>query len=240
MPSWMNTHVDAFSRLVEKEMSYDVTTAAATDVLWRHFCRFEIVTDQGSQFVNQTLQSFATLTGVRHHMGIAYGTTPYSKEENGIVERANKEVNRHIRNILADKEFVDNWPQMLCLTEKLLNSSVKKPLGASPNTLLFGNAINQEPIDIKDMNQQNNTLTPRSIREYVENFMHRQSKLLLEAAKSQQATNDAHLKKRYANYKTTPFLRQRNIKNITDFSDVDHNCTTPISIAHIIVKHRPR
>ena len=30
---------------------------------------------------------------------------------------------------------------MLCMTEKLLNSSVKQPLGASPNTLLFGNAI---------------------------------------------------------------------------------------------------
>ena len=40
----------------------------------------EIVKDQGSQFMNQTLQSFATLTGVRHH-----GTIPYSKEENGIV-----------------------------------------------------------------------------------------------------------------------------------------------------------
>jgi transposase InsO family protein len=66
----------------------------------------EIVTDQGSQFMNQTLQSFATLTRVRHH-----GTMPYSKEENGIVERANKEVNRNIRNILADKEFVKNWPQ---------------------------------------------------------------------------------------------------------------------------------
>jgi hypothetical protein len=59
---------------------------------------------------------------------------------------------------------------------------VKKPLGASPNTLLFGNAINQEPVDIKDMDQQNDTVTPKSIREYVDTFMHRQSKLLLAAA----------------------------------------------------------
>ena len=142
--------IDTFTRYVELFPTYDVTAAAATDALWRHFCRFgtplEIVTDQGSQFMNQTLQSFATLTGVRHH-----GTIPYSKEENGIVERANKEVNRHIRNILADKEIVENWPQMLCMTEKLLNSSVKKPLGASPNTLLFGNAITQEPFEISDM-----------------------------------------------------------------------------------------
>ena len=64
---------------------------------------------------------------------------------------------------------------MLCMTEKLLNSAVKKPLAASSNTLLFDKAINQEPIDIKDMDQQNDTVTPRSIREYVDKLMHRQS-----------------------------------------------------------------
>jgi hypothetical protein len=69
--------------------------------------------------------------------------------------------------------------------------------------------------------------------------MHRQNKLLVAAAKAQQETNDAHLKKRYATYKTTPFLRQRNMKKVTDFSDIDHNCTTtPTSIAHILVEPR--
>ena len=127
------------------------------------------------------------------------------------MERADKEINCHIRNILADKELVENWLQMVSMTETLLNSSVKKPLVASPNTLLFGNATNQEPINSKDMDQQNDTVTPKSIREYVDKFMHRQSKLLLAAAKSQQEANDAHIKRRYANYKTTPRLRQRNM-----------------------------
>ena len=117
------------------------------------------------------------------------------------------------------------------MTEKLLNSYVKKPLGASPNTLLFGNAINQEPVDIKDVDQQNDTVTPKSIREYVDKFMHRQSKLLLASANSQQATNDAHLKQRYANYKTTPLLRQRNMKKANDFSDIDHDCVTELRIS---------
>ena len=105
--------IDTLTRYVELFPTNDVTVAEATDALWRHFCRFgmplEIVMDQGSQLMNQ---GFATLTGVRHH-----GTIPYSKDENGIVDRENKEVNRHIRNILADKEIVENWPQMLCMTE---------------------------------------------------------------------------------------------------------------------------
>jgi hypothetical protein len=117
---------------------------------------------------------------------------------------------------------------------------VKKPLGASPNTLLFGNSINQEPVEIKDMDQQNNTVTPKSIREYVDKFMHRQSKLLVAAAKSQQETNEEHLKRRYANYKTKPLLRQRNIAKANDFSDIDHDCVTaPSPIAHIWVEPRP-
>jgi hypothetical protein len=45
-----------------------------------------------------TAITFNEMTGVKHHT-----TIPYSKEENGIVELANKEVNRHIRNILFDK-----------------------------------------------------------------------------------------------------------------------------------------
>ena len=90
------------------------------------------------------------------------------------------------------------------------------------------------------MDQQNDTVTLKSISEYVDKFMHHQSKLLLAAAKSQQATNDAHLKRRYANDKTTPLLRQRNMKRANDFSDIDHDCaTTPSSIAHIMVEPRP-
>ena len=76
----------------------------------------EIMTDCGSQFMNATLEGYATLTGVRHH-----STIPYSKEENGIVERANKEVNRHIRNISSDHECVKNWPQMLCIWKVMVH-----------------------------------------------------------------------------------------------------------------------
>ena len=75
------------------------------------------MTDYGTQFMNKTLEGFATMSGIRHHSRI-----PYSKEKNGIVERANKEVNRHIPNIMSDKECVANWPQMLGMTGKLLNS----------------------------------------------------------------------------------------------------------------------
>ena len=85
------------------------------------------MTDRSSQLMNQTLSNFAALT------------IPYSKEENGIVERATKEMNRLIRNILVDED---------CLGTNAVhdrNSSVKQPLEASPNTLVVGDSIPQDP-----------------------------------------------------------------------------------------------
>ena len=57
-------------------------------------------------------------------------------------------------HILADNDCVKNWPQVLCLTENLLKSSVKQLLGALPNTLLFGNSIAQDPVIIQEMDQR--------------------------------------------------------------------------------------
>jgi len=48
--------IDTFTRYVELSLSQ---TVSATSALWRHICRFctpiEIITDQGTQFMNQTL-----------------------------------------------------------------------------------------------------------------------------------------------------------------------------------------
>ena len=96
-----------------------------------------------------------------------FSSIPYSKEENGIVERGNKEVNRHIRNILSDHK----WPQTLYMTERLLNLSVKQPLEASQNALLFGNATVQEPGMIEEMDQMPSETVKTSTREYIDKLL---------------------------------------------------------------------
>ena len=84
--------IDTFTWYVELFLKQEVTAIAAADALWRHKCRFmtplELVTDFGSQIVNDLLTHFHQKTGIKHHT-----TIPHSKKENGIVERANKEVN---------------------------------------------------------------------------------------------------------------------------------------------------
>ena len=81
--------IDTFTRYVEFFPTKNVTVEEATDALWQQSYRFgtplKIMTDCGSQFMNATLEGYATLSGVRHHFTISYST-----KENGIVERANK------------------------------------------------------------------------------------------------------------------------------------------------------
>ena len=56
---------------------------------------------------------------------------------------------------------------------KMLNSSVKQPLGASPNALLFSNATVQEPGMMAVMDQMLSDTEQISIRDYIDTFMAR-------------------------------------------------------------------
>jgi len=180
--------------------------------------------------MNQMLTHFFEITGIKHHM-----TIPYSKEENGIVERANKEVNRHIRNILFDKNVIPNWSKMLCMTEKLLNSSVKLPLGVSPNTLLFGNAFQEDTSLLSVIDRDTSNNPSRSVRDYVDTLIDRQAKLIEAAVQSQQSTNQEHMRRRYAQYSKSPKLRLR-----VPADDTNHiKQSAPVSISHILATQAP-
>jgi transposase InsO family protein len=127
--------IDNFSRYIELYPTTNVSAESAARALNDHSCRFgyphQLVTDSGSQYCNELFNHLALLAGVEHLKG-----TPYSKEENGLVERANKEVNRFLRNIIYDKDIVTSWSDYTPLIMKIHNSSPKTTTGVSPNDIL--------------------------------------------------------------------------------------------------------
>jgi hypothetical protein len=64
--------------------------------------------------------------------------TPYSHEENAMVERANKEVMRHVRNIVFDKKTVEDWRFNLPQVQRIMNASVNQSIGCVPADILYG------------------------------------------------------------------------------------------------------
>ena len=74
----------------------DATSQSTAECLLQHFRRFgaprQLRSDRGPHFIAEVIEQFLTLVGVEHELTLAY-----SKEENAIVERFNKEINRHLR-----------------------------------------------------------------------------------------------------------------------------------------------
>lgn len=132
--------IDTFSRFVELYPTKGTMAECTATALLHHFGRYgtcsQILTDNGPAFVNEVIREFTRLVGTDHHFTMAY-----SKEENSIVERANKEVMRHLRNIIFDLRIIKSWSLYLPLVQRILNASIHQSTGVSPAQILFGNSV---------------------------------------------------------------------------------------------------
>ena len=60
-------------------------------------------------------------------------TMAYSSEENSIVERCNKEVNRYIRAFTFDKSTQDNYQEHIPFIMRILNTNVNERTKVAPH-----------------------------------------------------------------------------------------------------------
>jgi transposase InsO family protein len=109
--------IDAFSRWVKLFPSKTSGTSEAAGSIFQHFGRFGtpdvIHTDQGPAFRKELFSELSRLSQVKHSFA-----TAYSKEENGLVERANQEV------MLFDARMHDKWSyEQLPMVQRIMNTS---------------------------------------------------------------------------------------------------------------------
>jgi hypothetical protein len=132
--------IDCFTRWVSLYPLKDGTMEGArTSLLWHvgHFVAPSVVIhDGGTEFTNGTVKELFAMCGIENIKTLAY-----SKEENGMVERANKEVMRHIRNILFHTNIVKNWEDHLGQVMHIMNNQKRGTSFPSPARLLFGDQI---------------------------------------------------------------------------------------------------
>lgn len=95
-----------FTRWVELYGVKDTSAAEAANALLQHIGRFgapgTLRFDRGSQYVNNIIAELTHAFRTDQQLTMAY-----SKEESSIVERANKEVLRHLRAIIFDRRVQD-------------------------------------------------------------------------------------------------------------------------------------
>ena len=93
--------VCTFTRWKERYGTADATALSTAECLLQHFCRFgtprQLRSDNGPHFIADLIKEFLALVGIEQCL-----TPAYSKEEIAIVERFNKEINRHLRALTFD------------------------------------------------------------------------------------------------------------------------------------------
>ena len=133
--------MDTLKRYVSIHPVPDTTAKSALHGLVQHFGQFgstkTIRSDNQSHFVNEVIEQFLLLTGTTHDKTMAY-----SSEENTVVERCNKEINRYIEAFTFDRSTSENYQEIISFVTRLLNTNVNERMKVSPAQLVYGNAIN--------------------------------------------------------------------------------------------------
>ena len=132
--------IDRFSRFVTLWAMKDQTAASAASKVLMHSGFFgtpdTIGTDGGPCFISQVLQELLELAEIKH-----LNITPYSHQENGIVERSIRTLQEHLRAFLFDKEIKNKWSIILPLIQRIMNASVHSAIQCCPAQLVFTDAV---------------------------------------------------------------------------------------------------
>jgi transposase InsO family protein len=153
--------VDTFTRWVELFHTVDATALSAAKCLFQHFGRFDapcqLRSDNGPHFVADLITEFLALVSVQHCLTLAY-----SKEENAIVERMNKEINRHLRALTYDNLSLVNYKDSLPFVQRMINSNYSDRLKITAADLLFGKVLSLDRGIFFPSNEQMQSAKPLS------------------------------------------------------------------------------
>ena len=69
-------------------------------------------------------------------------TLAYSKQENAIIERYNKDINRHLRALTFENLSLTDYKKSLPFVQRIQNSNHSDRLKISASQMLFGNMLN--------------------------------------------------------------------------------------------------
>jgi hypothetical protein len=128
--------IDNFSRFVDLYPIGNTSAEAAADALLQFCGRYKtpvrFTTDSGSNFKSSLVAGLLERLGADHLLAQAY-----SKEQNALVERANREVISHLKAIIFDKRVQTKWSKYVPIVQRYLNTRVHSSTGCTPAEIVF-------------------------------------------------------------------------------------------------------
>jgi hypothetical protein len=103
----------------------------------RFGCPSQLTSDRGKEFVNSVIANLIIMIDTDE-----IKTMAYSHEENGLLERSNRETLRRLAHLLYDAKSNENWPDDTPFVQRIHNATIHSSTGVSPAELRFGPSIN--------------------------------------------------------------------------------------------------
>jgi hypothetical protein len=156
--------IDNFSKFTELYATRDTTAISYVQACLQHISLFGIMSsirsDGGTQFTANICKQLSELFGFTHHIILAY-----HPQANGIVERKNAEVIKHLKSLVLVKHDKDKWSMYLPLVQRILNSTIDTNTSICPSEIIFGNQL---PIMTPLLADNNDTtLSTTSVHDYI-------------------------------------------------------------------------
>ena len=108
-----------------------VANVLLKQVILRHGCPKQLLSDQGKQFKGEVLRIIAAQLGIQQLF-----TSPYHPQCNGLTERMNRTLKHMLRAFIDPLH--ENWDNMLPFAVHAYNTSVQASTRVSPFRALFG------------------------------------------------------------------------------------------------------
>lgn len=139
--------IDYYSRYKEIKPMKSITSQETVDVLIEMFSRLgipvSITVDNGRQFTSETFQAFC------HELNIhIYNTIPYWPQQNGEVERQNRDI---VKRLKISQTLKSNWKKDLLYYLIMYNSTPHSTTGKSPSELFFNRIFRDKIPHLLDM-----------------------------------------------------------------------------------------
>lgn len=131
--------MDYFSKWVEAYALPNQEAVTVAEVLVKEcICRFgvprELHSDQGRNFESALFQNICKILGINKTR-----TTALHPQSDGMVERMNRTINRHLSKVVSNHQR--DWDRHLHLFLMAYRSSIHETTGQSPANILFGREL---------------------------------------------------------------------------------------------------
>jgi hypothetical protein len=132
--------IDVFTGFVILRAVINTTAEVIAKELWEIFCILGfpkiIQSDNGSEFVNDTLRSLVKITGIEHRL-----ISAYNPRADGKVERSIGSVMMIIKKLLNGTSI--HWNLFVPFAQITFNNKISSLTSSSPFALMFGRELNE-------------------------------------------------------------------------------------------------